>query len=608
MDLGRLRYIIDAETAPLERKLDSVNKKTGEADKNMKGAESSSSGLGVGFMKLAGILGGAAAAYKGLNTVIRSTQATSDQLDAVMGGLNESMGRLAQTIARGDWSNLVSNLIEGAQAGAAYARAIDDIWDRTNSLKLAESELQIESIRAMTIAKDRAKSDEERLKAAESIIELETQYAQQALDIANASLQAELELAATRINRTELANDEMKEYIKIYGINKDILDTEATRSELAQETIRNYIRQYDANNDLLEQAEAYNNAVRLIPQYQSDAMRALRTGADASIYNELIAAQRVVIQNTDDEVKSLAKVHKAMDLISDMAEGSRQEIVNTWVASNKAVSDFAQRTQRAEILVSQLNEEIQEKNNIRALGRVGELMEEIASKTQEIQFADTGDDIGKWRNELKLLNEELDQIYLSMRDDTELLRPIESLKTAIIEVKGVVATELPEVVRSAVDTTKEGIVDITDFLQDMLMDAMDMIGTTIGALASGGDFAALDNWLLMLADWGKKLGGIMIAAGFAASGFQKAIVTGNAPLAIALGAGLIAASAAVKATIQDVPQTGVNTSYGGGGSQGSDVIGIRDLGQFNVNLSGELRAQGSELVTVLNNEGERSNF
>ena len=607
MDLGRLRYIIDAETAPLERKLDSVNKKTGETDKNMKGAESSGSSLGVGFMKLAGILGGAAAAYKGLNTVIRSTQATSDQLDAVMGGLNESMGRLAQTIARGDWSNLVSNLIEGAQAGAAYARAIDDIWDRTNSLKLAESELQIESIRAMTIAKDRAKSDEERLKAAESIIELETQYAQQALDIANASLQAELELAATRINRTELANDEMKEYIKIYGINKDILDTEATRSELAQETIRNYIRQYDANNDLLEQAEAYNNAVRLIPQYQNEAMRALRTGADPRIYNELIAAQRVVIQNTDDEVKSLAKVHKAMDLISDMAEGSRQEIVNTWVASNKAVSDFAQRTQRAEILVSQLNEEIQEKNNIRALGRVGELMEEIASKTQEIQFAETGDDIGKWRDELKLLNEELDQIYLSMRDDTELLRPIESLKTAIIEVKGVVATELPEIVRSAVDTTKEGIVDITDFLQDMLMDAMDMIGTTIGALASGGDFAALDNWLLMLADWGKKLGGIMIAAGFAASGFQKAIIS-NPPLAIALGAGLIAASAAVKATIQDVPQTGVNTSYGGGGSQGSDVIGIRDLGQFNVNLSGELRAQGSELVTVLNNEGERSNF
>jgi hypothetical protein len=176
-----------------------------------------------------------------------------------------------------------------------------------------------------------------------------------------------------------------------------------------------------------------------------------------------------------------------------------------------------------------------------------------------------------------------------------------------IEFKGLKTEVFLEQFDFFIEEVEGKFLDLSGFIQGALLDSFDMIGTALGSAFTGKDFG-LDNMLMMFADWGKRLGGIMVAAGLSLDAFKKLGFTN--PLGVAaFGAALIVASSAVKAAVSSNPMTGVNQSYGGASpGGGQDIEGLRNLGQFNVSLSGELVARGTDLVTVLNNENNRSDL
>jgi hypothetical protein len=148
---------------------------------------------------------------------------------------------------------------------------------------------------------------------------------------------------------------------------------------------------------------------------------------------------------------------------------------------------------------------------------------------------------------------------------------------------------------------------IHSLLVDGLVDSFDILGTAIGSALSGKAFNGGEEFLMLLADWAKRLGAILVAAGLAVWKFQTEIAIN--PLAVAgLGAALIVAGAAVKAVLADTPSTGVNSTYGGSSGAGSDLMGLRQLKQFEILVSGEIVAQGSNLVAVINNENKRNTY
>jgi crotonobetainyl-CoA:carnitine CoA-transferase CaiB-like acyl-CoA transferase len=82
------------------------------------------------------------------------------------------------------------------------------------------------------------------------------------------------------------------------------------------------------------------------------------------------------------------------------------------------------------------------------------------------------------------------------------------------------------------------------------------------------------------------------------------------PVAVGFGLALIAAGALIRGAVNSSP---MGSGGGGGGSSSggssmSDLYGMRDLKQFEVTVSGQIYAQGTELVAVINNETNRLGY
>ena len=108
-----------------------------------------------------------------------------------------------------------------------------------------------------------------------------------------------------------------------------------------------------------------------------------------------------------------------------------------------------------------------------------------------------------------------------------------------------------------------------------------------------------------------KIGGLVMATGFASDAFQKSIT--NPYAAIAAGAALIAVGAIAKAGMNAAVK---NVGSGGGYSTSvassaytSNASNPSSFGrEMEVKVTGTLTANGSQLVAVLNNEHNRNSY
>lgn len=164
-----------------------------------------------------------------------------------------------------------------------------------------------------------------------------------------------------------------------------------------------------------------------------------------------------------------------------------------------------------------------------------------------------------------------------------------------------------------------GIVDITNELQSALTSAFDTIGTSIGSLvadlATGGDaWSNFANSAISAAgDMAIAVGKIAIQTGVAELAIEAALKLGGGWAAIAAGTALVALGAAVKTSLSNI--AGGNYSSAGAvatstGSYGSSYSGVGtsfDTRDITVNVRGSLRADGNQLLAVIENENTRRN-
>lgn len=163
------------------------------------------------------------------------------------------------------------------------------------------------------------------------------------------------------------------------------------------------------------------------------------------------------------------------------------------------------------------------------------------------------------------------------------------------------------------------IVDITNELQSVLTSAFDTIGTSLGGLigdlATGGD--AWSNFsstaISAFGDMAISVGKMAISTGTATLGIKAALESLNGYVAIAAGVALVALGTAVKKGLSNI--AGGNYSSAGAvatstGSYGSSYSGVGtsfDTRDITVNVRGSLRADGNQLLAVIENENTRRN-
>ena len=165
---------------------------------------------------------------------------------------------------------------------------------------------------------------------------------------------------------------------------------------------------------------------------------------------------------------------------------------------------------------------------------------------------------------------------------------------------------------AALEKSKEKLKQVevswTSTLSSVVSSFADSIGTLIGDLLSGEAGAMdnfMDNILNILAKGIGQVGQMLIQLGFAVLAFKS--VLSNAWAAIAIGAALVALAATVSSAFANVTTGGAVTGVAGGGTLDvpKGYTNTWTAEQPVVQVSGELRGEGTQLVAVIKNVNQK---
>lgn len=317
------------------QQLKQVKARMDEINASSKGISKSLGGLKNMIPKigLAGLFAAAAkAVIKFGKDMVSQTQLLGDKWAQFTGGMKSAYSSFLTDLTSGKgWKELIANMKESYKVGKEVTAILDEIFERQNSLSLKESEYNIEIERNKQLMRDTSKSDEERIAAAEEVIRLERELANEKKNIAAQEVEArKLELQ----NRTKLTDAELEAYVAGYNNNREII-------QQAQE----YSSQLDSAKKSLEQWQwVYSQAE---DDYSSSV---------ALDHIETLKQKITELTNsTSDQVKQFAEMDAKYQLSND-------ELVKSYVDSvikmNQAEASFYSSTTRAATTVASLKNDL----------------------------------------------------------------------------------------------------------------------------------------------------------------------------------------------------------------------------------------------------------
>lgn len=193
--------------------------------------------------------------------------------------------------------------------------------------------------------------------------------------------------------------------------------------------------------------------------------------------------------------------------------------------------------------------------------------------------------------------------------------------SAVSPLEGKAEEENPEgiavPVTPVLDTS--AVMDLSNELQSILASSFESLGSSIGTLISDlvtgedawSNFA--NSAVSSLGDMAISVGKLAIQLGTAMLAIKAALNFGGPWAAIAAGVALVALGAAIKSSMSNIASG--NYSAGGSvatstGSYGGSSTGVGtsfDTRDITVNVKGSLRADGNQLLAVIENENTRRN-
>ena len=187
-----------------------------------------------GVTKVLGAFGVAAfSVQKGVQIIgkaIKSNQATSDAFEQSIAGWNAGIDVFFKNIATGNFDNFFRDISNAIKAGEQYAKTLDDLGDRNRALAISEVELLREIAKEENVRQDQTKSNEERLKSAERVNDLQLQLLEERQTEIKKAFDAEVDFITQKLkfNKDELLNflSNYREEEKIRQQAQDLLKEE----------------------------------------------------------------------------------------------------------------------------------------------------------------------------------------------------------------------------------------------------------------------------------------------------------------------------------------------------------------------------------------------
>ena len=170
-------------------------------------------------------------------------------------------------------------------------------------------------------------------------------------------------------------------------------------------------------------------------------------------------------------------------------------------------------------------------------------------------------------------------------------------------------------VRLETEEAEQQILNLSETIQSTIVEAISGMAASIGELlgnainGEGGMAEFGQDVLTMIGTFAEKFGKVLVAYGAAVLAFESAFE--NPYAAIAAGAGLIVLGAMVKQIASNMSSSigsGASSQSSYVASSGSYGAGGYSNSTLQVEVTGTLTANGSQLVAVLNNENNRTNY
>lgn len=356
-------------------------------------------------------------------------------------------------------------------------------------------------------------------------------------------------------------------------------------------------------NDVKETGEQASAAASKAAEYASKAYDVQKRQSQNLVkiarLDAQIAEQRRIASDSEESIEArVAANAKAQDLIHQKYQIQRrdQEDLAKYarLMADLAGSTFDEVNRANQLTAQAIQLKAQEESAVRELLE----QEKTLNTALEKEMSET--------ERIKALRESMTGLNVLPKLDPAVLKG---------QAKPLVETGITVPVKPVLDN--KSITDIseqlTSVLQTLAEQTSTVVGQLVGDLATGGD--AWGNFanaaISAFGQMAVTVGNMAISTGVATLGIKAALESLNGYVAIAAGAVLVALGSAVKAGLSNV----ANGNYSASSNVASQASytsaasssSLYEQSNIHVEVTGTLRAQGSQLVAVINNENKRKN-
>ena len=355
-------------------------------------------------------------------------------------------------------------------------------------------------------------------------------------------------------------------------------------------------------NDVKETGEQASAAASKAAEYASKAYDVQKRQSQNLVkiarLDAQIAEQRRIASDSEESIEArVAANAKAQDLIHQKYQIQRQD-----------QEDLAKYARLTADLAGSTFDDVNRANQLTAQAIQLKAQEESEIRTLLRQEKTLNTELEKERSEterIKALRESMTGLNVLPKLDPAVLKgQAKPLETGItVPVKPVLDN------KSITDISEQ----LTSVLQTLAEQTSSVVGELVGDLVTGGD--AWGNFanaaISAFGQMAVTVGNMAISTGVATLGIKAALESLNGYAAIAAGVALVALGSAVKAGLSNVANgnysassnVATQASYTSAASSSS----LYEQSNIHVEVTGTLRAQGSQLVAVINNENKRKN-
>ena len=336
---------LDAELKQMDAEMGNYQRSVGNYKSALDGLNEKLGKIRGGFLAVAGVIAVGVKTLKGyFDTLRENVQEFGDYFKFETAGMKAAYEELINTMYTGKgWSQLIANMKEAYANGKKFAAMLDEIFERNNSLRIAEAEYAEEIEKSRIAARNATLSNEERLAAAENVITKEKELAELRKDIAFQEMEANKGLLQ---QKTQMTDADIKYFINNYNQNREAIkqaedflkaESELTGKIASETQVRNYKKREEYEKQLetlraglsaeaaaiLEVTKKYNlSNDELVSKYVDSYVKFQSVEADYEKANAktLLARDKMLQEVAGNELKTTQK--------------TSEEVKQKWMSEN----------------------------------------------------------------------------------------------------------------------------------------------------------------------------------------------------------------------------------------------------------------------------------